>query len=251
MESTPFLTIDNDLITLSDAIKYLKKTGGLPRMIADILRQYLLEKELNTRTDLTVDSLQVEQAVLDFRLQNQLTDANRYRTWLTANGISHEEFKNQVAFGIAVEKFKNELTQSQLEETFKNRKPLLDRVVLSRIVLNEKDLAEDIAKQIQANPSQFEPLARKYSLTEDKTVNGIMGPVRLGTLPPILKEELENNRPKNLIGPLEIDGRYCLFRYEEFLPATLESVKRELQNQLFEQWMQEKLAKMTIKLEVK
>jgi len=53
-----------------------------------------------------------------------------------------------------------------------------------------------------------------------------------------------------LIGPIEIEGWYCLFRVEQFLPASLEGqVKQELQNQLFE-WLEEKMQKLTIKLQV-
>ena len=66
----------------------------------------------------------------------------------------------------------------------------------------------------------------------------------------ILKTVLNSATPGELIGPLEIDGNYALFRVEQFLPATLEGrMKQDLQNQLFEQWLQEKLQGMNIKLE--
>jgi hypothetical protein len=50
---------------------------------------------------------------------------------------------------------------------------------------------------------------------------------------------------------LEIDGRYALLRVEQFIPASLEgSLKHELQEQLFEQWLEEKAQKLTIKMHI-
>jgi len=48
-----------------------------------------------------------------------------------------------------------------------------------------------------------------------------------------------------------LKGWYCLFQVEQFLPASLEGqVKQELQNQLFLKWLEEKMQKLTIKLQV-
>ncbi len=249
MESIPFLTIDNESIELTQALKLLRASGGFQRFLGDILRQYLLEKELLLQKDIQVDSFRVDQAIMDFRMQNQLTNPNRFRQWLATNGITYEDFQRQVTFGIKVEKLKTEVTEPKLEKYFTERKPFLDRVVLSRIILSDKELAENLKQQILEDISKFESLARKHSLTEDRVAKGMMGAISRGQLPNILKAAVDLASPGEVIGPLEIDGRYCLFRVEEFLPASLEEpLKQELQNQLFEQWLQEKLEKMTIKL---
>ena len=77
-----------------------------------------------------------------------------------------------------------------------------------------------------------------------------MGAVRCGTLPDILKTAVSSGQPGELIGPLEIDGRYCLFLVEEFLPATLEDIKSELLQNRFQNWLQSKIDALTIKLEL-
>ena len=58
--------------------------------------------------------------------------------------------------------------------------------------------------------------------------------------------------PGEVVGPLAIDGRWGLFRVEQFLPASLEQIqlKQALQNELFEQWLAEKIQKLTVKLQV-
>jgi len=250
MESIPFLTIDNESISLSQALNYLRAAGSLQRTLEDILRQYLLEKQLEVREDIEIDSLRLDQSIMDFRLQNQLTDPKQFQTWLKSNGMTYNDFQNKVAFGFKVEKLKTEITEPKLEDYFNQRQPFLDGVVLSRIILKDKQLAENLQQQILADKSKFEPLAREHSLSNDRILNGMMGSVSRGQLPEIIKTALNSARPGELIGPLELDGHYVLFRVEQFLPATLEGrLKQELQNQLFEQWLQEKLQGMKIKLE--
>lgn len=251
MDSIPFLTVDGDSISLSQALKYLRTSGKLQQLLADILRPYVIEKELETREDIQGDPFRVEQAIIDFRLQSQLTDQTRFAQWLKTSGITYADLHNQISLALKVEALKNEITEPKIEEYFAEQKPVLDRVVLSRIIVTEKELADLLKKDILAQPSQFEALAKQHSIAEDRIVNGIMGPIPLAQLPEALKAAINTAKAGDLIGPLELDGRFCLFRVEHFMPATLEGqLKRDLQNQLFDRWLQEKLQNMSIKLEV-
>ena len=251
MESTSFLTIDDTPISLNQGLEYLKSAGGFQRFLSDILRQYVIEGELQSRQDIEIESFKVDQAIMDFRLQNQLVEPDKFQTWLNTNGMTYETFQAKVGFGFKVEQLKTQVAEPKLDEHFEERKPLLDRVVLSRIILNDRDLAEDLKQQILEDRSRFESLARQHSITEDRLMNGMMGPVNRGQMPDILKTAIELASPGELIGPLEIEKRYCLFRLEELLPAKLEGrLKQDLRNQLFEQWLQERLKAMKIELKM-
>jgi len=48
--------------------------------------------------------------------------------------------------------------------------------VLSRIAVTEKELAEELRSQILEG-ARFEQLAQEYSLTDERIVNGMMGPM--------------------------------------------------------------------------
>jgi parvulin-like peptidyl-prolyl isomerase len=143
------------------------------------------------------------------------------------------------------------VAEPKIQEYFIERKLFLDRVVLSRIIVGERELAEELASQIEEGAS-FEQLAKEYSLTDDRIVNGMMGPVSRGTLPDILRASVDSASSGELVGPLELEERWGLFRVEEFLPASLENgqLREALQNELFEQWLTEKMQKMTVKLQV-
>jgi parvulin-like peptidyl-prolyl isomerase len=76
-----------------------------------------------------------------------------------------------------------------------------------------------------------------------------MGPVIRAQMPEMIRKATENAQVGQIIGPLQIEGRYCLLKVEQLLPASLEgALKRDLENLLFEEWLKEKLQNMNVKL---
>ncbi|MBO3463802.1 peptidylprolyl isomerase [Aetokthonos hydrillicola Thurmond2011] len=251
MKPLAFLTVDDQTISIEQAVKYLQASGKLRHFIGDILRHYVIEQELLTREDIVINSAVTEQTIIDFRLKNKLTDPENFQEWLKNNGTDYTSFHSSIAFNFKLEKLKTVLTETKIQEYFIERKIFLDRVVLSRIIVDNKELAEELQAQIEEGAS-FEQLAREYSLAEDKIVNGMMGPVSRGTMPDILRAAIDMATPGKLVGPIELEERYGLFRVEQFLSASLEDtqLKQALQNELFEKWLAEKIQKLTVKLQV-
>jgi parvulin-like peptidyl-prolyl isomerase len=251
MENSSFLLVDDQSISIQQAVKYLQASGKLGQFMSDILRQHVIEQEIGTREDIEISPALTEQTIIDFRLKNQLTDPQSFQDWLKNNGTDYATFHSSVAFGFKLEKLKAVITQAKLQEYFIERKIYLDRVVLSRIIVDNRELSEELQIQIEEGAS-FEQLAREYSLADDKIVSGMMGPVSRGTMPDILRAGVDVTKPGQLVGPIELEGRYGLFRVEQFLPASLEDtqLKQALQNELFEKWLAEKIQKLTVKLQV-
>lgn len=249
-EPTLLLIVDDQPIFLTQALKYLQASGKLQPFILEILRQNILEQELLARSDVEINPAVIEQSIIDFRLEQQLSEPKTFQEWLSNNGLDYSSFSAQVAFGFKLEKLKTQVTEPKLQEYFMERQIFLDRVVLSRIIVTDQELAEELKSQI-GEGARFEQLAQEYSVADDRIVNGMLGPVSRGQLPDALRALVDLASPGELIGPIKIEGWYCLFRVEQFLPAALEGqVKLELQNQLFEQWLEAKIQKLTIKLQV-
>ncbi len=251
MESRAFLLVDERPISLKQAVTYLQTSGRLGDFIEEIVRQYVIEQELQERDDVDIDPAMVEQALIDFRLQNQLTEPKQFQEWLASNGTDFITFYHQVAFRFKEEQLKIRVAEPKLQEYFIERKIFLDRVVLSRIIVDKQELAEELYSQIEEGAS-FEQLARDYSLTDDRIVNGMMGPLARGSLPDRLRAAVDAASPGKLLGPLELEGRFGLFRVEQFLSASLEDnrLRELLHDEIFEQWLAEKIRKLTVKLQV-
>ncbi|NJO80563.1 MAG: peptidylprolyl isomerase [Cyanobacteria bacterium RM1_2_2] len=250
MAAEPFLIIDDQPISATQIINYLQVTRKLDAFIGDIVRQFVIERELQSQ-EMSVSSAVIEQAVIDFRLNNQLTDSTQFQEWLTNNGLTYEAFHNQVAGSFKMRKLKENVTASKLPEYFIERKMFLDRVILSRIIVADKEVAEELKTQLQEGAS-FEQLAREYSLTDDRVMNGMVGPVSRGSMPDLLRADIDLAKPGNIVGPIGMEERWGLFRVESLLPASLEDpqVKQSLEDEIFEQWLAEKMQTLPIRLQV-
>ena len=251
MKSSSFLTVNDQGIALAEVVKYLQISGKLGNFIGDVLRQHVIVQEINTRTDIEISSALIEQTIIDFRLKNQLTDPQRFQEWLISNSTDYTTFHTSITFSFQLEKLKALVTESKLPEYFIERKIYLDRVILSRILVDSRELAEELQTQIEEG-SSFEQLAKEYSLADERVFNGMMGPISRGTIPDVLRAAVDATTPGKLINPIDIEGRFALFRLEQILPASLEDpqLQQSLKNELFEKWLGDKIQDLTVRIQV-
>jgi parvulin-like peptidyl-prolyl isomerase len=250
-ESSLFLSVDDEFLTLEQALRYLESSGKLESFIWEIIRQYVIEKELQTQ-QLAVNPDLIDQMMMDFRLENQLTDYESFQEWLASEGIDSATFRQQIASNLKLEKLKATVAQPNIQEYFIERKLFLDRVVLSRLVVKERELAQELKSQIVEDGARFEQLAQEYSVAEDRMFNGMMRAVSRGTMPDALRAAVDSANPGDLIGPLEIQELWYLVRVEKILNAVIdEDLKQELEDELFEKWLDDRVQAMNVKLEVK
>lgn len=250
-ESSLFLTADDAPLTLGQALRYLESSGKLESFIWEIISQHIIEQELITQ-QVAINPDVIDQVVMDFRLENQLIDYESFQDWLASEGIDSATFREQIASNLKLQSLKTTVTQPNLQEYFIERKLFLDRVVLSRLVVENQALAQELKSQIVEDGVPFEQLVQEYSVTEDRIFNGMMGAVSRGTMPDVLRSAVDLANRGDLLEPLEIQGLWYLVRVEKFLNAALdEQLKQELQDELFEQWLDDKIQAMNVKLEVK
>ncbi len=251
IESTVFLIADDQPISLGEALRYLESSGRLNSVIWEILSQYIIEQELQTIEEFDIAADLIDQVVMDFRLENQLIDYQSFKEWLANEGIDYATFRKQITSNLKLETLKNQVTEPNLQEYFIERKIFLDKVVLSRLVVENQALAEELKSQILEDGGKFEQLVQEYSIEDDRIFNGMMGAVSRGTMPDALRAAINLANSGELIGPLEIDELWYLVRVEKILEASLEDqLKQELKDELFEQWLEEKIQNINVKLQV-
>jgi parvulin-like peptidyl-prolyl isomerase len=251
-ESNAFITANDQPISIERALRYLKSTGKLEFVLWEIVLQHVIEQELNAVEELEINSELIDQIILEFRVENDLTNYDGFQAWLANDGLDYSTFRQQIASKFQLEHLKTRITERNLQEYFIEQKIFLDRVVLSRLVVQEKALAEELKSQILEEGARFEHLAQEYSVAEDGIFNGMMGAASRGTMPDDLRAAIDLANPGELIGPLKIEELWYLVRVEKFLPASLdESIEQQLKDELFEQWLEEKVQQMDVQLHVK
>lgn len=250
MKNLIFVTINDQPLSLQASLQHLKKAGKLNTVLLEIAQQNLLEREIQAREIPKPTAEMVEQFLLEFRLQQKLTSPETFQLWLLKNGITYTEFKQQISFRIQQEELKSSITADEVQNYFDQRKADLERVVFSRIVVESVDSARNLKEKAEQG-SDFNQLAKEHSIVDDAIVGGVMAPIIRSQMPEVIREAMRSAQPGQLVGPLQIEQRYCLLRVEQCLPASLDgSLKCEIEEQIFQQWLTEKLQQVSIKLNI-
>jgi parvulin-like peptidyl-prolyl isomerase len=251
LESTPFLSVDGQSISLMQALQYLRISGKLQGFLWEILRQHIIVEQLRKRDDLEINSAEFEQAIINFRLENQLADATSFENWLTRSGLDTEAFHHLAVYRFKLDKLKAKVTQQNLQTYFAQQQHLLAEIAFSGFAVANQELAEQLANRITSTNMNFEQLAKEYAAMGEQSVQPISGTTRLAQIPEQFRTPMQAAQPGELVGPLAIGERWYLFRVERVVPAVLEGkLKQELQNQLFEKWLLDKVQTMQVSLEV-
>ncbi|MCT7988980.1 hypothetical protein [Laspinema olomoucense] len=183
MDSNSVVTIADQSFSFKEVCQMLKVSGGLQRILGDLKQHYIINQELENRSDIQATKFQINEAISNFTRQANLLDPSKFNEWLSKNHLTYEEFCEQLAFGIKVEKLKIAIAQPNLEKRFEEQQELCDHIVLSRILVKDKETAIELKGQLESDRSQFEAIAKeKTILDEDKTVGGMVGTVRIGQL---------------------------------------------------------------------
>ncbi|GAB4378374.1 MAG: hypothetical protein Kow00121_30020 [Elainellaceae cyanobacterium] len=252
MKSNVLLTVNEQVITVNQAVGYLQSSGKLEVFLEAILKQHILEQELQSRLELAIDPQVFEQAIAHFRSEQQLVDPDRFQAWLGQQGLDEPAFHQQIARQIQLNQLVSQITEPKLQEVFIDRKLHLDRVVLSHIVVADLELAEELKAQLEEEGVSFERLAQEYSTATDRLVNGMIGAISKGQMSHALRALIDTAKPGDIVGPIQIEAEWHLFRVEQFLPATLadQRIQHLLQQEIFEEWLTEKLRKQQVYLQL-
>lgn len=242
-----FLKIDDRDISLKQVLGYLQLSGKLEPFLQEIVSQHVVYQEILARTDLELKSADVEQAIIDFRLQQNLTDRDRFDKWLASKGSNYEAFQSQMAFGVKLQKLKSEIADPDLEAYFHERQRSLDRVDLSCAIMPDREMAAQLREKIASDDRDLDDVAD----ASDRKVEVIRGPTLRQSLPAELRDKVDGVTPREIVGPLEIGQRWCLFQVKEIIPAVLEGqIKQELENELFKRWLVQKVKQLKVQFAV-
>lgn len=245
--SSPFLVIDGETLSLAEVLKYFQLSGKLFPFIREIVEQHVLVQEIQQRSDLEVSLVDLEQTIIDFRLQRDLTDGDRFQAWLTQQGMDRLTFQNQVLLRLKLEKLVTAISEPQLPQLFAEQQEKLSTLMLALVVSQNVAALEELTHQLQHQETTVAELSLAYAGKSEVRIS--QGMIRLGDLPPGLQTAVEAAPDCAWVGPIEIDGQWSSFQVQERIPASLdERLKQELKLTLFQRWLGEKVQARSVQL---
>ena len=251
MPSPTLFLIDDEPISWEQVLGYLESAGQFQALLDEILSQHVITKELQNYPDLIPSDEIAEQLVAEFRRNHNLGDAAVFEAWMQQNDLDDDTLSDTLLQEWTLQQLIQRISQPKLHEYFIKRKPQLDQVYLSCIVAPTEDLARELYAQITEENVPFEQLAQNYSLADNRQQGGKLPPMEREALSDNLRTELDAIQPGELVGPLAVEDRWCLFRLEKIAPASLEGkIAVQLQDELFQQWLEAQMDAMNVEMEV-
>jgi hypothetical protein len=248
-DQIPFVSINDEVISLATTLQYLQLSGRLIPFLQDIVSQHITYEEVKKRDEtLTVGQGDMDQAVIDFRLNNNLNDTDAFQAWLSSQGMSYEGFQRRVVLALKVDRLKEQIAEPDLESYFQDNQTALGQAELSCAICNDPAIALTLHQKLQNQETTFDQISKDYA-NDPETVSLMRGLIRLTQLPADLQSAVGSAEPGKLVGPRPVGQRSAIFLVERFVPAELEGkLKKELQERLFRKWLGTQIKDMQVKL---
>lgn len=243
-----------EIEALSDSLP-LPDRGLLCTLVRSELLDAYLQRQLQEALCAAVLGARIEPLadpaaeLLAYGRRHSLETLETVDAWRAACGLSLEDLEQLVAFEQRLQQATETLWSPAVASLFLQHRADFDQVVMSIVRIDDPDLATELFFQLQEGSLSFPELVENYAQGQDRTNRGVIGPIRVQQLNPLLSRVVRRYRPGVLIPPLDVNGRVHLMRIESLQPAQLDGAVREhLLMRLRSQWLSAQLLRIRLRL---
>ena len=209
------------------------------RLLPQLRRELAIERAVSA---ISCETEEIEQAQQRFYESNRIVDKAQRQAWLEYYGITQTELGELAVRELKLEKFKQSQWGDQLETVFFKHKAKFDKVLYSILRTSKLEVAQELFFRIQAGEQSFADAARDYAEGPEAHTGGLIGPVEVSQIHPILVQKLMSSQPGQLHLPVQIDSWFVIVQLEKQIPAQLDqTIRQKLLDSLLDNWIQETL----------
>lgn len=240
MANNPTLVkVDGRELTINDVVVHLKVTGAFKQAFEEVVENAVIvnhAKELNQM--LSDDELQeaANQARYDLGLHS-VKETNAYFERL---GITTDQWIDHLEIEETRKKLMKHLfSDEKVEEFFDENRMRYKSIHVSRILVDDQDMAEEIYEQLTEDEEDFGELARKFSVdTDTKLAGGYLGKITPGMLPPAIESRLFVEEAGTVLNPMEEHDKYSIYKVIGVDDGELtDDLKKTIREGLFAGWL--------------
>ena len=233
------LQVRNQTINTEKVVTLLANYQMLPQFLRELITDQAI-------ASISCTPEEKANACEQFYQKHQLICESERQKLLKLYEMTPEEFEALATREQRIEKFKQATWGHKLESYFLRRKSLLDKVIYSLIRTKDVGIAHELYFRIQEGEQSFSELARQYSQGSEAQTGGLLGPIEFGKISQNLAKMLHVSRVGQLWPPTRSGESIVIVRLEQLIPARLdESMRQQLLDQLFEDWLQAQLVELT------
>jgi parvulin-like peptidyl-prolyl isomerase len=235
------MSIDTN-ITTQHILEQLKISRKIPEIIEQIFTRRIVKSEAE-RLGIKVEIPELQEAADLFRAKNRLISARITEKWLELNQLSLDEFETIVHLELLSEKLKQVVLKDKVEQHFYQHQLDFDRVAMSEVILQNKELATELYYSIKEGEISFRDVATQYITDPDlKRKGGYLGQIKRKDLSAGLRSIFSVTTYPQILKPIATAQGFHLIWVEEIVKATLEpEIYEKIQSQLFTELLREKI----------
>jgi PPIC-type PPIASE domain len=214
------ITIDIE-VTDTDILEQIKLSGKIPELTEQIVVRRIIQNEAE-KAGIKLEVSELQAAADDFRARNGLTSAKS------------TQMCNKLKEIVLVDQVEKYFYQHQLE---------FDRVALSEVILENKELAMELYYAVREGEMKFQDIACQYIKDVDlRRKGGYLGERQRKDLSPEMFSVFSVVNPPQIIKPIASAQGFRLLWVEEIIKAELdEKIYGEIKNQLFMEYIRNKI----------
>jgi parvulin-like peptidyl-prolyl isomerase len=229
-------------INTKDILEQLKISRKIPEVIEQIFTRRIVNAEAE-KLGIKVEIPELQEAADLFRANNRLISARITEKWLEINQLSLDDFETIVHLELLSDKLKQVVLKDKVEQYFYQHQLDFDRVVISEVILANKELATELYYAIQEGEVSFQDVVTKYTTDPElKCKGGYLGQIKRKDLNEKLRSVFSITTYPQVVKPISTTQGFHLIWLEEKIEATLEpDIYEEIQSQLFTEFLREKI----------
>ena len=232
-----WIEIEGDLISLEETPMLLRNLNLMPLF----LRRYFENKFTSDIQPSREEQVTFQQK---FMAREKITDKESLENWIKVRRITESDLNQNIYKTLQLEIFKKKKFNDYVEKVFLQRKSDLDRVTYSLIRAKKREKIVELNLRLKEEEATFSELSSEFSEGIENVLNGLIGPIELGQVNPMIAERLKSSNPGQLWPPFELENWWVLLRLERFMAASLnDAMRNRLINEMYESWILEKIKK--------
>lgn len=232
--------VNGERVGVADALRQAKFAGRLQFLLDAVDGALVRQGAAKRGIEVTGEELQAEAD--RFRAERELFDAEATEAWLAGSRLSFADWESCLEERITARKLREALTAGKVEEHFAVNRLSFDEADISRIVVGDEGVAQELRAQIVDDAADFHALARRHSLdAATRPAGGYAGTVRRSDLEAAAEAAIFGAQPETVLGPFK-EGReeWVLIKVDEVRRARLDEALREtIKERLFAEWLEE------------
>ena len=181
-----------------------------------LLKKFTIEQIIDKKVmDISVEESSVKSILEEWIKSKNIRSNQELEKWKKENGFDDNSFNEFVIRTWKWKEWCKKEFESEIPSYYLKRKPLLDVLTYSLLRVKDQNLAIELYLRIKEGESTFKTIAKKYSEGKESGNGGIIGPVSISNVHPLLAKLLQISKKGQLWKPRKIEDWWIIVRLEE------------------------------------